>query len=135
MAERRERRRRRAQVLATYEGEEADEWELDGTAAITRNPYGSGETYFVGCDLNVADLTEFVRENIVEDSANVANPADSDVLHTVRKSADATFDFYLPRGKKEIALQGIEGEPIYLSKRKQRHRRAATPCIATAYSS
>lgn len=41
------------QVLATYEGEEADEWELDGTAAITRNPYGSGETYFVGCDLNV----------------------------------------------------------------------------------
>ena len=62
----------------------------------------------------VADLTEFVRENIVEDSANVANPADSDVLHTVRKSADATFDFYLPRGKKEIALQGIEGEPIYL---------------------
>ena len=104
----------RAQVLATYEGEEADEWELGGTAAITRNPYGSGETYFVGCDLNVADLTEFVRENIVEDSANVANPADSDVLHTVRKSADATFDFYLPRGKKEIALQGIEGEPIYL---------------------
>ena len=104
----------RAQVLATYEGEEADEWELDGTAAITRNPYGSGETYFVGCDLNVADLTEFVRENIVEDSANVANPADSNVLHTVRKSADATFDFYLPRGKKEIALQGIEGEPIYL---------------------
>ena len=104
----------RAQVLATYEGEEADEWELGGTAAITRNPYGSGETYFVGCDLNVADLTEFVRENIVEDSANVANPTDSDVLHTVRKSADATFDFYLPRGKKEIALQGIEGEPIYL---------------------
>lgn len=104
----------RAQVLATYEGEEADEWELGGTAAITRNPYGSGETYFVGCDLNVADLTEFVRENIVEDSANVANPTDSDVLHTVRKSADVTFDFYLSRGKKEIALQGIEGEPIYL---------------------
>ena len=38
----------RAQVLATYEGEEADEWELGGTAAITRNPYGSGEAYFVG---------------------------------------------------------------------------------------
>ncbi len=48
----------RAQVLATYEGEEADEWELGGTAAVTRNPYGSGEAYFVGCDLNVADLTE-----------------------------------------------------------------------------
>ena len=50
-----------AQVLATYAGEEADEWELDGTAAVTRNPYGSGEAYFVGCDLDVADLTKLVR--------------------------------------------------------------------------
>lgn len=100
------------QVLATYEGEEADEWELDGTAAITRNPYGSGEAYFVGCDLNVADLTQFVSANIVEDSADPVNP---DVLHTVRKSADATFDFYpSARQKKEIALQGIDGEPVYL---------------------
>ena len=87
----------RAQVLATYEGEEADEWELDGTAAITRNPYGSGEAYFVGCDLNVADLTQFVSANIVEDSADPVNP---DVLHTVRKSADATFDFYLREARR-----------------------------------
>ena len=34
-----------------YAGEEADEWELDGMAAVTRNPYGAGEAYFVGCDL------------------------------------------------------------------------------------
>lgn len=30
------------EVLATYSGKAADEWELDGSAAITRNPYGSG---------------------------------------------------------------------------------------------
>ena len=59
----------------------------------------------------MVDLTRFVSANIVEDSADPVNP---DVLHTVRKSADATFDFYLPRGKKEIALQGIDGEPVYL---------------------
>ena len=34
--------------------------------------------------------------------------------HTVRASADATFDFYLPRGKKTVELQGIEGEPVIL---------------------
>ena len=39
------------QVLASYAGEEADEWELDGMAAITRNTYGEGEAYFLGCDL------------------------------------------------------------------------------------
>ena len=38
----------------------------------------------------------------------------TDVLHTVRASADATFDFYLPRGKKTVELQGIEGEPVIL---------------------
>ncbi len=31
------------QVLATYAGEEADEWELDDRAALTRNAYGAGE--------------------------------------------------------------------------------------------
>ncbi len=76
-----------------------------------------------------------MRENIVEDSANVANPTDADVLHTVRESADATFDFYLPRGKETVELQGIEGEPVILFQTEQRNRRADTPCIATAYSS
>ena len=36
------------------------------------------------------------------------------MLHTVRASAVATFDFYLPRGKKTGELQGIEGEPVIL---------------------
>ena len=98
-----------AQVLATYAGEEADEWELDGTAAVTRNPYGSGEAYFVGCDLDVADLTKLVRAYLAAPSQDNA-----DVLHTVRESADATFDFYLPRGKETVELQGIEGEPVIL---------------------
>nr|WP_257963359.1 hypothetical protein [Bifidobacterium longum] len=29
-------------------------------AAITRNTYGEGEAYFLGCDLGVSDLTRFV---------------------------------------------------------------------------
>ena len=104
----------RTQVLAMYAGEEADEWELDGMAAVTRNPYGAGEAYFVGCDLDVADLTKLIRTYLAAPAPSQQSQAHTDVLHTVRKSADAAFDFYLPRGKKEVELQGVEGEPVVL---------------------
>lgn len=104
----------RTQVLAMYAGEEADEWELDGMAAVTRNPYGAGEAYFVGCDLDVADLTKLIRTYLAAPAQSQQSQANTDVLRTVRKSADAAFDFYLPRGKKEVELQGVEGEPVVL---------------------
>ena len=104
----------RTQVLAMYAGEEADEWELDGMAAVTRNPYGAGEAYFVGCDLDVADLTKLIRIYLAAPAQSQQSQANTDVLHTVRKSADAAFDFYLPRGKKEVELQGVEGESVVL---------------------
>lgn len=104
----------RTQVLAMYAGEEADEWKLDGMAAVTRNPYGAGEAYFVGCDLDVADLTKLIRTYLAAPAQSQQSQANTDVLHTVRKSADAAFDFYLPRGKKEVELQGVEGEPVVL---------------------
>lgn len=104
----------RTQVLAMYAGEEADEWELDGMAAVTRNPYGAGEAYFVGCDLDVADLTKLIRTYLAAPAQSQQSQANTDVLHTVRKFADAAFDFYLPRGKKEVELQGVEGEPVVL---------------------
>lgn len=104
----------RTQVLAMYAGEEADEWELDGMAAVTRNPYGAGEAYFVGCDLDVADLTKLIRTYLAAPAQSQQSQANTDVLHTVRKSAGAAFDFYLPRGKKEVELQGVEGEPVVL---------------------
>lgn len=104
----------RTQVLAMYAGEEADEWELDGMAAVTRNPYGAGEAYFVGCDLDVADLTKLIRTYLAAPAQSQQSQANTDVLHTVRESADAAFDFYLPRGKKEVELQGVEGEPVVL---------------------
>ena len=101
------------EVLATYSGKAADEWELDGSAAITRNPYGSGVAYFVGCDLNTADLVRFIRANLATSSGGEGIQR-SDVLHTVRKSADATFDFYMTRDEREVVLRGVEGSPICL---------------------
>ena len=105
------------EVLASYAGTQADEWDLDGTAAITRNPYGKGMAYFVGCDLNVADLAAFVGDHLTAGQAREAGDgADYDptiTLHTERASAEAIFDFYLPRGKNETVVSGISGEPVY----------------------
>ena len=106
------------QVLASYAGEEADEWELDGTAAITRNTYGEGEAYFLGCDLGVSDLTRFVGGWLAAQPRSPRQPqvsgVTSDVLHTVRQSDDAIFDFYLTRGRSDVELRDIAGEPIVL---------------------
>ena len=105
------------EVLASYAGTQADEWDLDGTAAITRNPYGKGMAYFVGCDLNVADLAVFVGDHLTAGQAcEAGDGADYDptiTLHTERASAEAIFDFYLPRGKNETVISGISGEPVY----------------------
>ena len=105
------------EVLASYAGTQADEWDLDGTAAITRNPYGKGMAYFVGCDLNVADLAVFVGDHLtVGQACEAGDGADYDptiTLHTERASAEAIFDFYLPRGKNETVVSGISGEPVY----------------------
>ena len=105
------------EVLASYAGTQADEWDLDGTAAITRNTYGKGMAYFVGCDLNVADLAVFVGDHLTAGQAREAGDgADYDptiTLHTERASAEAIFDFYLPRGKNETVISGISGEPVY----------------------
>ena len=105
------------EVLASYAGTQADEWNLDGTAAITRNPYGKGMAYFVGCDLNVADLAAFVGDHLTAGQAcEAGDGADYDptiTLHTERASAEAIFDFYLPRGKNETMVSGISGEPVY----------------------
>ena len=105
------------EVLASYAGTQADEWDLDGTAAITRNPYGKGMAYFVGCDLNVADLAVFVGDHLTAGQAcEAGDGADYDptiTLHTERASAEAIFDFYLPRGKNETVVSGISGEPVY----------------------
>ena len=105
------------EVLASYAGTQADEWDLDGTAAITRNPYGKGMAYFVGCDLNVADLAVVVGDHLTAGQAcEAGDGADYDptiTLHTERASAEAIFDFYLPRGKNETVVSGISGEPVY----------------------
>ena len=74
--------------------------------------------------LGVSDLTRFVGGWLAaqpqdgrQPEANLRSPASgvtSDVLHTVRQSDDAIFDFYLTRGRSDVELRDIAGEPIVL---------------------
>ena len=111
-----------ARVIATYQGAAAADWELDGVPAIVRNAYGEGEAWYVGCDLDRADIARLVREQLSggELAGDVANGPDGEVIHTVREGADqdtgasVRFDFIMPRGRKDVAVHGVAGEPIVM---------------------
>ncbi|RSX49489.1 beta-galactosidase [Bifidobacterium callimiconis] len=101
-----------AAVLATYEGADAEEWELDGVPALVRNAYGDGEAYYVGCDLDRKALGDFVRGYLAGAGAAEVAAADAAILHTVRETANVCFDFYLPRGKEDVTLESVPGDVI-----------------------
>ena len=81
--------------------------------AITHNRTVKGIAYFLGCDLDVNDLTTLIRLNLDATSAH-PNP---DVLHTVRIGDAATFDFYFARGKQGTEISQISGEPLVIFRR------------------
>lgn len=112
-------------VVATYEGDEADDWELAGTPAVTRHPWGDGEAIYVGCDLDRHDITRLARALFVgadgvcvaPETPDADAPADGDdprILHTVRDNEDRSvrFDFYLNRSARPVTLTGLDGETI-----------------------
>ncbi|OZG66548.1 beta-galactosidase [Bifidobacterium eulemuris] len=101
-------------VLATYEGEGAEDWELGGRPAITRHAYGAGVGYYVGCDLRREDIARFVETEFGDASTR----ADSRLMHTRRVGVDESgnrvvFDFYFNRGsKKPVNVPEFTGVPL-----------------------
>ncbi|MBW3092207.1 beta-galactosidase [Bifidobacterium sp. 82T10] len=104
-----------AAVVASYAGPDAADWELDGTPAIVRHPYGKGEAVYVGCDLSREDITRLLAELGLVTNGNDAGTAaatDPCVIHTVRESDTFRFDFYLNRGRDAITVPNVIGEPV-----------------------
>ncbi|PLS27663.1 beta-galactosidase [Bifidobacterium parmae] len=97
-----------ATVIATYAGEAAADWELDGTPAVTSHPYGEGRGIYVGCDLDRHDIAALIP------SLGLGDVTDSRIIHTIRESADGAirFDFYLNRTRGDVTLEGVPGEPV-----------------------
>ncbi|MCH9275385.1 beta-galactosidase [Bifidobacterium amazonense] len=99
-----------ASVVASYAGPDAADWELDGTPAIVRHPYGKGEAIYVGCDLKRGDIARLLAELGVVGVAGTET--DPRIIHTVRESDTVRFDFYLNRSRDHVAVNGIAGEMI-----------------------
>lgn len=100
-------------VLATYEGNEAEDWGLGNVPALTRHPYGKGQTYYVGCDFGRADIMRFVETELGMPGAK----PDARLIHVRRVGRDAdgdpvAFDFYLNRSKESAAVPEFVGETV-----------------------
>lgn len=122
-------------VLATYQGDAAADWELDGIPAITSHTYGLGTAIYVGCDLDRRDIVRLLAQlfgpltSAQHDSQSGVTQSDvqssmqlgaSDeiidprILHTVRESADGKtrFDFYFNRVDYPVEVRNIAEDPI-----------------------
>lgn len=98
-----------SQVIAHYAGDAARSWELDGVPAITRHPYGRGVAYYIGCDLDRADIARLIAQ--LEPETVVGDPR---LIHTVRVGTDGRrFDCYLNRCEQAVSVAfDADAEPI-----------------------
>jgi beta-galactosidase len=97
-----------ATVLATYEGPEAREWELDGIPAIVRNAYGSGQAYYIGCDLERTDISRLLGLLNID----TASKTNAGMVHVRRTTKTECFDFYINRSCSSITIEGIQGSLV-----------------------
>lgn len=131
------------QVLATYQGSAAKDWELEGVPAITRNAYGKGKAYYIGCDLDDAGLVSLLRQykdlagvykdcapgldgldgqtqagnNVSESSAGYSDngqPALGNLVHIRRRNDRQVFDFYFTRGVEPVKVEHVNGEVLFV---------------------
>ena len=114
-----------AQTLAVYEGEAAADWEVEGLPAVVRNRYGDGTAYYIGCDLDRADISQFLRKELglgsgfpgLSGSAGDRCGSDrspAEVVHIRRECDTADFDFYFNRSKDTVSLSDVAGKQIMI---------------------
>jgi beta-galactosidase len=120
-----------ATVLATYEGPEAKEWELAGIPAIVRNTYGSGQAYYIGCDLERTDISRLLGLLNI-DTASKTNVG---MVHVRRTTKTECFDFYINRSRGSITIEGIQDTPVvaYRSTSAQSNAYVSNAYVSNAY--
>ena len=99
-----------ATILTTYQGPEAEAWELDGQPAITIHPYGQGTAMYVGCDLSREGIAALLSDPALLDNA-AQEPAG--LIHTRRRGSHAVFDFYLNRTNAPAAVPELRGTEVF----------------------
>ena len=82
------------EIVASYHGADASEWQIDGVPAVTRHPYGKGEAWYVGCDLDRADIAHLLRFELARSHActDPTHRHDPRILHVARVGEGGRFD-------------------------------------------
>ncbi|NMM94141.1 beta-galactosidase [Bifidobacterium sp. DSM 109957] len=109
-----------AKVVATYEGDEAEAWEIGGVPAITIHPYGQGKAVYVGCDLSregvaalLADPALFGGQQESQGESQQESQRESNhLIHTRRRSGHTVFDFYLNRDATPSVVPELSGDVV-----------------------
>ena len=140
-----------ADVLATYEGEGAEAWELQGVPAITSHAYGDGKAIFVGCDLKCEDIARLIFKELREVLTNTSSSIDyatsefedidaganrsvnNAILHTVRKGENGIFDFYIVRGNSPVEVS-VEAGTVLVAQHCTQVDSSAQPDHQTRYA-
>ncbi len=95
-----------AQVLATYNSHY-----YRGKPAVTVNQYGKGQVYYVGCDLDDAALSDFIK-SITEDMLITTLQSNSEGIEIVRKEKEGKIFTLLMNHNNYSIKINIEGSFI-----------------------
>ncbi|WEV69706.1 beta-galactosidase [Bifidobacterium sp. ESL0775] len=130
------------EVLQTYAGDEAKEWELDGAPAFTCNAYGEGKAFYLGCDLDGESIAALLRRyrdqwepgassDMYDNQDNGASAQGAaGLVHVRRRGESGIFDFYMTRGRQQARIPRVDGDVVLLYRGRVMHGRDDTTSFA-----
>ncbi len=92
-----------ADVLAVYDNDY-----MAGKAAITRNKYGAGMAYYVGCRTDQADI-EFIYRAMLDAAGIDYEKLPVGVEKHTRFGDGVQYDFYMNCTEEDVCLDGVYG--------------------------
>jgi beta-galactosidase len=99
------------EVLASYSGKAACDWELENVPAITRNAVGNGFAYYIGCDMSQDDIYRFILTEVLKNceltTLGEFGEGHCNISHCARLGKDARFDFYFNRSKEDVDISRL----------------------------
>ncbi len=109
-----------AETLATYTGAGACEWELSGMPAIVAHQYGSGRTWYIGCDVRREDITRFICDQLAPQIGlelgdprvvSIDRASDAHMFHCVFNRSGTDVEL-CPAGEPVLLARGSRGQGI-----------------------
>lgn len=99
-----------AETLYTY----TDDY-VAGEAAVTRNLFGKGKAYYVGCRMHLRDMRPILAA-VAADAGLVPENVPEGVEHHMRYGDGVGYSFWLNIGGKPVKIPGVRGKDLLSAK-------------------